>query len=229
MIVCRAFRRRVAPYSSFFPRIAGVLFVLIVFFPSCLIWLFSGIVSSIGFGTGANTGVLHLMPYQAALAQEHNSQIALWHAFVPTTCHAVGSALGELPPFLFQESVLRRLPAPVLLSINRLIPYVREYGSIVVFIFACWPSAFFDVCGTTASLVGMPVHTFLLSTIAGKLIKSYGLCYMVVNNSNRLPNMHNVQGYTSPVLLVVTMYMVYCGIIDLMIEEEEQEKRESKL
>jgi hypothetical protein len=223
MIVYRALRRKTAPYSPL--KFVCLLLFLSVFFPTCLFWLCSGIVSSIGFGTGANTGILHLMPYQAALAQEHSPPTALGYALVPTTFHAIGSALGELPPFLFQESVLRRLPAPVLLSINRLIPYVREYGSIIVFIFGVWPSVMFDVCGVTASLVGMPIHRFLLSTIAGKLIKSYGLCYMVVYNSYRLPDMHNVQGYTAPVLLGVTMYVVYCGIIDLIKNERLEETK----
>lgn len=196
-----------------------VVFLLYLYFVGpVVLWVFSGIVSSIGLGTGLNTGILHLMPYQAQMAFQHGPRLGFLHSLLPTLHHAFGSALGELPPFLFQQSVLRRLPPSVLLQINRLVPYVRTYGTKIVFVFAVWPSAFFDMCGITASLVQLPAIPFLLATIAGKSLKSVILCYLVTHQATVwLPggDLTTLTACAQTLLAIATAWMVNVGVCDL--------------
>lgn len=156
---------------------AAFLFLLVLFlcfltyFYPVLRWFFSGVVSSIGLGTGANTGVLFLMPYTASVAKAHGT--SFWTPYLETLpatiLHAVGSACGELPPFYLADKLVTKLPKA---QIDWMIRYMQAYGWWMIFAFACWPSMFFDMCGLCAGLLKVDTPTFLSATAAGKVVKS---------------------------------------------------------
>ena len=142
-------------------------------------WFFSGVVSSVGLGTGANTGLLFLMPYTAGVAKAHDTFWTPYLQTLPaTTLHAVGSAFGELPPYFLADTLVHQLPGKQ--YIQWMTQYMRVYGWWMIFLFACWPSMFFDMCGLCAGILKIPTATFLTATVAGKVVKSYVLSASLV-------------------------------------------------
>ena len=57
-------------------------------------WLVLGILSSIGLGTGCHTGTLFLFPYII------NNLDNKWNIFLATYTWAIGTAIGEIPPYI---------------------------------------------------------------------------------------------------------------------------------
>lgn len=154
---------------------ATIIVLLFLFFLTYLYpvlrWFFSGVISSVGLGTGANTGVLFLMPYTAGVARAHDTFWKPYTTTLPaTTLHAIGSAFGELPPYFLAETLVQKLPGKQ--YILWMTQYMRTYGWWMIFLFACWPSMFFDMCGLCAGILKVPPTTFLTATVAGKVVKS---------------------------------------------------------
>ena len=134
-------------------------------------WVALGIASTAGFGFGLPTGATHLFPLVATLAVEHGQIVpALQDAVVPITAWAVGSALGELPPFLLAHKLVHRIPDSWMERTARSL--VQRAGAFGVFGLACWPSVIFDAAGVAAGVARMPAGTFLLATTGGKLVKT---------------------------------------------------------
>lgn len=143
----------------------------LVYWYPVLQWFFSGVISSIGLGTGANTGVLFLMPYTATIAKSHDSFWVPYRQALPATVlHAMGSACGELPPFFLADRLIQKLPGKK--QIEWMAQYMRLYGWWMIFVCGCWPSMFFDICGLSAGILRMDTTTFLSATMAGKVVKS---------------------------------------------------------
>ena len=101
--------------------------------------------------------------------------------------HAVGSALGELPPFLsaahltsyFQidssDGPMARLHR---WTVDRI--QTRQFPAIVIL--AAWPNATFDCAGMAAGCAGMKTSSFLLATIIGKaLIRAPATCALLLS------------------------------------------------
>jgi len=162
-------------YHLYHAYVCTVFFWMGVFlfaYPSlllpCLYWITLGILSAIGIGTGMPTGALYLFPHVAALA---SSPDCMYDAILPTLSWGLGTALGEIPPYLMAQSLQNR-PAIVSLT-NDMKPYIAQYGVTGVFLMACYPNLTFDACGIVCGLMNMPPWKFLLATIAGKtLIKA---------------------------------------------------------
>ena len=98
---------------------------------SAIFWIVTGILSSIGFGTGLHTGLLFLFPYiiDISLASEecnslnfdiigehkfqckelNNTEVTLLGLFLkvlPTTLlWGLGTAIGEIPPYFLSRSI----------------------------------------------------------------------------------------------------------------------------
>ncbi len=60
---------------------------------------------------------------------------------------------------------------------ERLHQLTDRYGMLTIFILAIIPLPFFDLAGMAAGALRMPLHKFLLSTLAGKLIKMWIAAY----------------------------------------------------
>lgn len=134
-------------------------------------WLALGVASTAGFGFGLPTGATHLFPLVATLAVEHGQIVpALQAAAVPMSAWAIGSALGELPPFLLAHKLVHRIPDSWMERTARSL--VQRLGAFGVFGLACWPSVVFDVAGVAAGVARMPAGTFVFATTCGKLVKT---------------------------------------------------------
>ncbi len=80
-----------------------------------------------------------------------------------------GGALGELSGYMAGfsgQAVIERMDV-----YDRVKPWVDKYGGWAILVLSAIPNPFFDVAGIAAGIAKMPVHTFLIFTWIGQLIK----------------------------------------------------------
>ena len=80
-----------------------------------------------------------------------------------------GGAIGELTGYLAGlsgQAVIERTDV-----YDRLKPWVNKYGGWAIMVLSAIPNPFFDVAGIAAGIAKMPIHTFLIFTWVGQLIK----------------------------------------------------------
>lgn len=80
-----------------------------------------------------------------------------------------GGALGELSGYLAGfsgQAVIERTDV-----YERVKPWVDKYGGWAIMVLSAIPNPFFDVAGIAAGMAKMPLHTFLIFTWIGQLIK----------------------------------------------------------
>ncbi|HJR81859.1 MAG TPA: VTT domain-containing protein [Anaerolineales bacterium] len=80
-----------------------------------------------------------------------------------------GGAIGELSGYLAGfsgQAVIERADI-----YDRITPWVTKYGGWAILVLSAIPNPFFDVAGIAAGIVRMPLHTFLVFTWVGQLIK----------------------------------------------------------
>ena len=80
-----------------------------------------------------------------------------------------GGAIGELSGYLAGfsgQAVIERADV-----YDRIKPWVDKYGGWAIMGLSAIPNPFFDVAGIAAGIAKMPVHTFLIFTWIGQLIK----------------------------------------------------------
>ena len=171
-LACSYILRQYYNFSAYVYTLAFWLGVLLFAFPSitipCLYWLCLGVLSAIGIGTGMPTGALYLFPHIASLTSTYSFMPCMYHAILPTLSWGLGTALGEIPPYLMAQSIQHR-PAVVSMT-NDMKPYIKRYGATGVFLMACYPNLTFDACGIVCGLIDMPAWQFLLATAAGKTL-----------------------------------------------------------
>ena len=139
-----------------------------------LLWFFVlGISSSIGFGVGVPTRILFLIPYALRHATAEYFVDNYSVIFPVFFTHAIGSAIGELPPFLSSAVLTKYFNLEKGQSkVARFHQWVsqkmesRRFACIVAL--AAWPNATFDAAGLSAGASGMGTGSFLLATILGK-------------------------------------------------------------
>lgn len=157
-------------------------------------WFFLGVMSSIGFGTGLQTGLLFVCPYVINYYIEHydNTQTQLTNIYIAYICcfprvfiWAVGSAFGELPPYLISKKINYSNPKSVtklseMLGIDsdtlktKLDRYISRFKNnkwmtfITLIICSSYPNALFDMCGVASGIAKIPMYDFLIPTIIGK-------------------------------------------------------------
>ena len=141
-----------------------------IVFPFHMYYLILGILSSIGFGFGIHTGSLIVFPEIIRIAANNTVFLDTIIKVLPVTvCWGIGSAIGELPPFLaaplFLKMTCIRQNDRVLLYIR---PFIQNYGMIAIFLLASYPNVTFDVAGILAGLSQMSLKKFLFATILGK-------------------------------------------------------------
>ena len=147
-------------------------------------WFFAGVLSSIGLGTGIHTGLLFLVPHVVATAQARPTVLGAYLEVLPACiAHGVGSAVGELPPYLMANTIVSKFEAGswAMRSHEWMVGCLRKWGFWVVFLFALWPNAFFDCCGLASGACGVNMWAVLGATVAGKaLVKAPAIAFLVV-------------------------------------------------
>lgn len=80
-----------------------------------------------------------------------------------------GGTIGELSGYLAGfsgQAVVERMDV-----YDRIRPWVDKYGGWAIMVLSAIPNPFFDVAGIAAGIARMPLHTFLVFTFIGQLIK----------------------------------------------------------
>ena len=159
-----------------------------------LVWFILGILSSIGFGTGMQTGVLFVFP---EIIAEYNRNIEYYNDPINTIYYSfimclpmvliwgIGTAFGELPPYFMARKInhkdsksldkmyliLGKNSDYIKKNINNTVDKFRNnknYSFITIICLSSWPNAMFDICGISAGLVKLNLEEFLLPTVIGK-------------------------------------------------------------
>ena len=177
-------------------------------------WFSLGVLSSIGLGTGLQTGVLFVFPEIISRFNENkrlffiqqgsltysNTEYTLddttiydliyktyFDCIMFVLVWGVGTAVGELPPYMLALSVdikdkkstnklfemLGDNKDRVTDYIDKTVYYLKRYSFLTILGLSAWPNALFDMCGVASGLVRLPMWDFLIPTIIGKaLIKT---------------------------------------------------------
>ena len=159
------------------------------------IWFLLGILSSIGFGTGMQTGVLFVFPEIIAefkrnsIYFENNLNSNIYYSFMMclpmVLIWGIGTAFGELPPYFIARkinykdsnaldkmySLLGDNSETLKRNVNNTVEKFRKnknYSFITILCLSSWPNAMFDICGIASGLVKLKIDEFLIPTIIGK-------------------------------------------------------------
>jgi membrane protein YqaA with SNARE-associated domain len=82
----------------------------------------------------------------------------------------VGQALGELTGYMAGYSGQTWVDENP--TYNRLTRWMQRYGALTIFVLAVIPNPVFDVGGIIAGALRLPPWKFLLSCVAGKVVKN---------------------------------------------------------
>lgn len=94
---------------------------------------------------------------------------AIFNPFGVALAAGTGGALGELSGYLAGfsgQGVVERMEV-----YERIKPWVDKYGGWAILVLSAIPNPFFDAAGIAAGIARMPLHTFLIFTWVGQLIK----------------------------------------------------------
>ena len=101
---------------------------------------------------------------------------SVYHPVLVGVISAAGATIGELTGYLAglggQAIVENRA------MYDRFQGWMSRYGLITLFVLAAIPNPFFDVAGILAGMSRMKVHTFMLLTWAGKIVKFVGFAFL---------------------------------------------------
>ncbi len=87
----------------------------------------------------------------------------------------IGSAIGELSGYLAGfcgQAVIEHGSI-----YDKIDPYMKKFGAATIFVLAAIPNPFFDLAGIAAGALKMPLQTFLISCVSGKIIKMLTFAY----------------------------------------------------
>jgi len=137
-----------------------------LFFPQETYWVFTGIASSIGFGSGFQTGPLILFPYVSSIASNTGTiEESYYKVIYPTFLWGLGTAIGEIPPFYASKILTHNVNKTIQ---EKMKTFIKTLGAPGIFLLACYPNATFDVAGVMAGMSGMPFYKFFMATLLGK-------------------------------------------------------------
>ncbi|HEY3310441.1 MAG TPA: VTT domain-containing protein [Anaerolineales bacterium] len=87
----------------------------------------------------------------------------------------VGSAIGELSAYMAGYSGQGVVENREIY--NKIKPFVSQYAPATIFVLAAIPNPFFDLAGLASGALKIPVRTFLLWCILGKIVKMLAFAY----------------------------------------------------
>jgi len=178
-------------------------------FPYETYWVCAGIMSSIGFGTGFQTGPLLLFPHVSEVASTmDNFTTPFLKILYPTLLWGVGTALGEVPPYLAAKVLIsqQNINMDLQSNINKLL---KKLGAFGIFLLACYPNATFDVAGIMAGISDMPFYKFLLATVSGKaFVKAPLQSSFIIWTTQQAVN-HDIGMHNNPYLSFIKSIWLY--------------------
>ena len=181
-----------------------------------LYWIIIGILSTIGFGFGLQTGLLFLSPYLINNFNQLNSTsdsvsdgvtnnllICYIQCLDTVVLWGIGTALGELPPFLLAKhynennenngnnennettKLINKYKNNIIFK--NLTNYLKKYRFLSIVLFSSWPNITFDMCGLMCGYYNFKLHQFLIPTLIGKSlikapIQAFMMLYIYSNN-----------------------------------------------
>lgn len=108
--------------------------------------------------------------------------ITAFNPFLVGIIAGIGSGIGELTGYLAGysgQAIIERIDI-----YKKITPYIKKYEVASILVLAALPNPFFDLVGIAAGVLRVPIHTFLLWCIAGKIIKmllfSYAGAYSII-------------------------------------------------
>jgi membrane protein YqaA with SNARE-associated domain len=100
---------------------------------------------------------------------------AVFNPFIVAIIAGAGAALGELTGYLVgysSQPVVERVEI-----YDRMVKWLKKYGSISILLFSAIPNPFFDLTGLAAGALKMPVHKFLFWVWIGETLKMLAFAY----------------------------------------------------
>ena len=97
----------------------------------------------------------------------------------------LGGTLGEMTGYLLGYG--GRLAVDNVGLYNRMVRWMKRWGSATIFILALIPNPLFDLAGATAGLLRFPIWKFLLFGAAGRIPKHILFAYIGVWGFHLLP------------------------------------------
>ena len=201
LLICTFFTRECFIYIRFYCKYLICISIISFIFPIYAYWVFIGILSSCGFGTGFYTGTTVLFPYIINVTLKNDAFMPTFIEVIPyTVLWGIGTAIGEIPPFLVANIIQKRVDEKIKI-VEWIKQFVNKYGSKAIFVLACYPNATFDIAGMIAGLSNMSLASFLTATILGKgfvkaplqivfvILSTYGI---VNTNINITPNLYYI-------------------------------------
>jgi len=201
-----------------------------------LYWLGLGILSTIGLGFGFHTGIFFLFPYiinTYDLAEQSTIFSTILKCLPTIIIWGIGSALGELPPYLLAKKYdksqisldfisnkkLLRLYNIIKTKVTEKIDFTNKkiiFSSILLM--SSWPNLTFDMCGLLCGYYDIELREFLIPTVIGKgLIKaplqSAVVLYFYSNDSE-----YNISSY-SPVSFNILFNCFFIGMLSVCINK----------
>ncbi|MBN1303228.1 MAG: VTT domain-containing protein [Anaerolineales bacterium] len=94
----------------------------------------------------------------------------------------IGAGLGECTAYLagFSGRAVVENTKPY----QRIVPHVRKYGILVIFILSAIPTPFFDLAGVAAGVLKMRLPRFFFAAITGNIIKMTLIAYAGYHSIN---------------------------------------------
>jgi membrane protein YqaA with SNARE-associated domain len=97
----------------------------------------------------------------------------------------IGGTIGEMTGYLLGYG--GRLAIDNVALYNRMVKWMKRWGSVTIFVLALIPNPLFDVAGAAAGLLRFPVWKFILFGAAGRIPKNIFFAYLGVWGLHFLP------------------------------------------
>jgi membrane protein YqaA with SNARE-associated domain len=90
----------------------------------------------------------------------------------------IGGTIGEMTGYVLGYG--GRLAIENVALYNRMVKWMKRWGSVTIFVLALIPNPLFDVAGAAAGLLRFPVWKFIIFGAAGRIPKSIFFAYIGV-------------------------------------------------
>jgi membrane protein YqaA with SNARE-associated domain len=97
----------------------------------------------------------------------------------------IGGTIGEMTGYLLGYG--GRLAIDNVPLYNRMVGWMKKWGSVTIFVLALIPNPLFDVAGAAAGLLRFPIWKFMLFGAAGRIPKNILFAYLGAWGLNFLP------------------------------------------
>ena len=197
-------------------------------------WLGLGILSTIGLGFGFHTGIFFLFPYIINYYETNpnlNIYYTLLYCLPQIILWGIGSAIGELPPYLLsyncndtnleivKNKKLRILFTNIYNKIKDHIDFSNKRNIFLsILLMASWPNMTFDMCGMICGYYKLTINEFLTPTIIGKGLIKAPIQSLVVLYFYTTDSEYSLSDYV-PVNLNILFNICFVGLLGYFINQ----------